>query len=357
VNPVQGGFGPGRTRSGDEISAGGQDRGWRGGAWPPMAAPRPTTPGTTPEWTGFAPAAPAPRAERPRTRTNRAHRRRLVVHAALALSWLALAAAGWPYYRLAPEARLHHPWHAVLKPNGTLGLAYGYAGTAFLLLLLLYSIRKRWRPLAKLGALRRWLSVHIACGLLGPAFITLHAGFRVHGAIAIGYWAMMCVMLSGFVGFYLYRQMPRVLTGHASESEALRAEIDSIDGELAARFDLGPADIEALRRASGADRAATLGLLGSLGFLLVQDFAFALGLRRVPRGLGLRRRGRRDMHRLRELVRQRIVVERRHAFLRQTDALFSYWHAIHKPFATVLYLMMALHIGVAIWLGYAWAWK
>jgi cytochrome b561 len=49
-------------------------------------------------------------------------------------------------------------------------------------------------------------------------------------------------------------------------------------------------------------------------------------------------------------------VERRLAFLRQTEALFGYWHAIHKPFAIVLYLMVGVHIGVAIWLGYAWAW-
>ena len=354
MNRVRDGFG--RTRTGDRSGADMRDPGWRGGAWPP-ATPHPATPGTAPEWSGLAAGAPAPATRRPQARADRGIRPRLVVRVMLALMWLALVAAGWPYYRLAPEARLHHPWHAVLKPNGTLGLAYGYAGTAFLLLLLLYSMRKRWRLLAKLGGLRRWLSVHIACGLLGPAFITLHTGFRVQGAIAIGYWAMMCVMLSGFVGFYLYRQMPRVLTGHANASEMLRAEIDSIDGELAGRFDLGPADIEALRRASGADRAETLGLLGSLGFLLVQDIAFAFGLRRVPRGLGLRRRGGRDMRRLQELVRQRVVVERRRAFLRQIDALFSYWHAIHKPFATVLYLMMGIHIGVAIWLGYAWAWK
>lgn len=282
---------------------------------------------------------------------------RRVVHALLALVWLGLVAAGWPYYRLAPEARIQHPWHAALKPSGSIGLAYGYVGTAFLLLLLLYSVRKRWRPLARLGALRRWLSVHIACGILGPAFITLHSGFKVHGAIAIGYWAMMCVMLSGFVGFYIYSQIPRALAGHAGVSEALGVEIEFIDQQLAQRFGLGPEDLEALRRASGADRAAQLGPLGSLGFLVAQDLAFALGLRRVRHGTGLRRRGRRRMRRMRALVRQRVVVERRRAFLRQTEALFAYWHAIHKPFATVLYLMMALHIGIAIWLGYAWAWK
>jgi hypothetical protein len=283
-------------------------------------------------------------------------RGRFVVHLLLSLVWLGLAGAGAPYYRLGPEARLHHPWHPFLKPNGSVGLAYGYLGTALLLLLLAYSARKRWRLLARLGALRKWLSVHIACGLLGPAFITLHAGFKFQGAIAIGYWAMICVMLSGFVGFYIYRQLPRALAGHASESELLQSEIDSLDRELGERYGLGPDDLDALRRASGADRAATLGPLAALCFLAIQDLSFALGLRRV-RHRALRRFGRRDTRRLRALVRRRVLVERRRAFLRQTESAFAYWHAIHKPFAILLYSMMALHVAVAIWLGYAWAWE
>lgn len=278
-----------------------------------------------------------------------------VVHLVLSLAWLGLVVAGSPYYRLAPDARLQHPWHPFLKPNGTIGLAYGYLGSAMLLLLFLYSVRKRWRFLSRLGVLRKWLAAHITCGLLGPGFITLHAGFKFQGAIAVGYWSMICVMLSGFVGYYIYRQIPRAIAGHANESELLQAEIRGLDDELGERFGLGPKELEALRKAAGADRAGQLGPLAALFFLVGQDLAFALGLRRV-RHPGLRQFGRRDTHRLRALVRRRVLVERRRAFLRQTESLFGYWHAIHKPFAIVLYLMMGLHIAVAIWLGYAWAW-
>jgi hypothetical protein len=59
---------------------------------------------------------------------------------------------------------------------------------------------------------------------------------------------------------------------------------------------------------------------------------------------------------LRALVRQRVLVERRRGFLHQTETLFGYWHTIHKPFAIVLYVLMVVHIGIAVWLGYAWAW-
>jgi len=280
---------------------------------------------------------------------------RFAVHALLAAGWLTLVATGWAYYRLAPDTRLRHPLHASLKPNGTLGLAYAYAGTALLVAIFAYSLRKRWRPLRHLGLLRHWLAVHIACGILGPAFITLHSGFKVQGLIAVGYWAMICVMASGFVGFYIYRQLPQAIAGHATQSELLRAQIDGLDRELMERFGLEAVDLERLHRASGAERAAQMGPLASLAFLLQQDAALALGLRRLQH-TGLRRHGRAEMRRLRGLVRARLLVERRLVFLRQTEILFGYWHAIHKPFAILLYLMVGVHIGVAVWLGYAWAW-
>ena len=272
---------------------------------------------------------------------------------ALALAgWAVLATAGAPYYRLALAERLHNPWHPVLKPNGTAGLAYGYTGTFLLLLLVSYSARKRWRFLAGLGRLRNWLDVHIFCGILGPAFITMHAGFRFHGLIAIGYWSMLGVMLSGFVGYYLYSQIPRALSGAALEAEALEGEITALDVELQQQG-LSPAQLAALRRLAATERAPRVRPLAGLLILLGQDLTMAMGVRRL-RLPG--RRGRAEARRLHALVVQRLRLERRRAFLRHTESLFGYWHAIHKPFAILLFVMLAVHIGVAFWLGYAWVW-
>lgn len=294
-----------------------------------------------------------------RAPARRRRRRRLptLISFACACGWVTLTAMSWPYYRLDSADRLHHPWHALLKPNGTIGLAYGYFGTALLLLLLLYSVRKRVRWLSGLRALSEWLDVHILCGLVGPGLITLHAGFKIHGLIAIGYWSMVAVLSSGFVGYYLYRQLPRAVSGARRDAAALHGDIEALDTELRQRYGLGDAQLAMLRRASGADRAASLGTGAALGYLVFQDLSMRFGLWHARlRDPALRKLGRTEARRLRRLVRQRVLAERHVAFLRQTEAAFGYWHTIHKPFAIMLYLMMGVHIGVAVWLGYAWAW-
>lgn len=268
--------------------------------------------------------------------------------------FLALLWHGLPYYRLSMGQRLLSPLHAQLRPNGSVGLLYGYAGTALLLLLLLYSVRKRVRVLHKLGVLRRSLNVHVFCGIAGPALITLHSSFKFGGIISIGYWSMMTVMASGFVGFYLYRQIPRALSNAAREADDLDAELAARDAELAEQYGLSDAQLSALRRAAGTEGAESRGALGSLVYLLSQDLRLRFGGVHVPESTeAARPLEKRELRRMTQLMRQRIVLERRRAFLTQTRTLFGYWHAIHKPFTICLFVMMFVHIAVAMWFGYA----
>jgi len=279
---------------------------------------------------------------------------RYTIYAISGAAWLCLFYYGLPYYRLGLAARLHSPAHSLLRPTGQIGLLYGYIGTVFVLMLFLYSIRKRVRVLAGLGSLGRWLNVHTFCGVAGPAMITLHSSLKVTGAIAIGYWAMIGVMLSGFVGYYLLRQVGGALAEADDEAESLARELERLDQELVERFGFTPADLDTLRRRSGADRAAQMGALHSLFYLMGQDLLAlldALGL--IPRHAALRRLTRLEARRVRGMMRRHMLMERRRAFLRQTGALFHYWHAIHRPFTIVLFLMVAIHIGIAVWLGYA----
>jgi hypothetical protein len=291
------------------------------------------------------------RAARPAARRHRVRGLTLVAFLGL---WLGLLMHGLPYYRLPLPERLRSPAHAALRPNGELGLLYAYVGTALILLLFLYSIRKRVRALAKLGRLERWLNVHIFMGIAGPLMITLHSSFKVTGAIAIGYWAMIGVMLSGFVGYYLLRQVGGALSDTERDSGDLTGRLEALDRELVERYRLTPADLASLRRESGADRAEHMGPISSLLFFIGRDFRRffdALGV--LPRRPMERRLGRSEARSLHAMIGARVLLERRRAFLRSAAALFHYWHAIHRPFTIVLFITLGIHIGVAIWLGYA----
>jgi hypothetical protein len=295
-------------------------------------------------------------AVRPRTRvsTRPPARVRYTLYAVFFACWAGLFAYGFHYYRLGLAERLRSPGHAQLRPSGELGLLYAYIGTAVLLLLLLYSVRKRVRALHGLGKLGRWLNVHIFFGIAGPMMITLHAGFHVTGAIAVGYWAMIGVMLSGFVGYYLLRKVGGALSQTEDAAQILTEELEALDRELTERFAFTPTDLESLRFRAGVDRAEGMGALASLFYLLGRDFLAildTLGLLPAPRAEARLRPF--DRRLLRALTRRHLAIERKRAFLRQTSSLFHYWHTIHKPFTIVLFLMMGVHIGVAIWLGYA----
>lgn len=298
------------------------------------------------------PAIPTrPRVEvAPRTRA----RLRFVFYALFTLIWAGLFTYGFDYYTLGFSDRLHFPSHGILGPSGDLGLLYGYIGTALMTLLLLYSVRKRYSWLRRLGSIGRWLNVHIFFGIAGPAMILLHAGFKVTGAIAIGFWAMMGVMVSGFVGYYLLRQAGGALYDAHDALDSLTGELTALDRELVDRFGFTPRDLTALRFRSGIDRAEKMGALTSLLYMIGQDFVGmldAVGFVRPHATIARLRPAERGYVHM--LTRRHLMLERRRAFLRQTSALFYYWHAIHRPFTFVLFIMMGIHIGVTAWLGYA----
>ena len=118
-----------------------------------------------------------------------------------------LAGASWlgrDYYRLTRSARPGHELHDLLAPGAPLGVALGLAGTGLMIAMLLYSVRKL-RPRARwMGSTRFWLRFHVLCGAGGAALIVLHAGWLwPDGLVAVAFWCMVAVALSGAAGRYL----------------------------------------------------------------------------------------------------------------------------------------------------------
>ena len=78
--------------------------------------------------------------------------------------------------------------------------------------MLSYMARKRYRFLSRMG-LKHWLEFHIFLCTLGPYLVLFHTAFKFGGLVAISFWSMVAVFLSGVIGRFIYLQIPRSIEG------------------------------------------------------------------------------------------------------------------------------------------------
>jgi hypothetical protein len=121
---------------------------------------------------------------------------------------------GYSYYSLNLEQRSFHRDHELFKPSGLVGHGLGIIGLILILIgVFSYMIRKRTKKLHHFGLLRNWLEFHIFLTILGPAMIIFHTAFKFGGIVAISFWSMIAVVISGVIGRYIYVRIPRTIEG------------------------------------------------------------------------------------------------------------------------------------------------
>jgi hypothetical protein len=261
----------------------------------------------------------------------------------------ALGALGWrgrEYYALPLAERPRHELHWQLKPGGEIGRLYGAGGATLMTAMLSYSARKRIPLLRRAGTLSSWLDFHIWCGVTGPLLIVLHSALKLGGLIAIAFWSMVAVALSGILGRFLYAQIPRTAAGDQLSLEEARRLAAELERRLRAEAGAAAGNLE--REAAPEDRPT--GFVAALAALAVEPVRARARFARfrrdhpgLPRPL---------LRRLRRATLESALLERRIALWRRIHELFHYWHVFHKPFAILMYLFAAVHIGVAFATGY-----
>jgi hypothetical protein len=103
------------------------------------------------------------------------------------------------------------------------GDAFGHALGIFGFILMLmtetlYSLRKRSRS-ARWGKMARWLEFHIYTGLVGPYMVLLHSSWKYNGLAGITMLFTVIIVISGFIGRYIYTRVPRTLDGTIIEGQ------------------------------------------------------------------------------------------------------------------------------------------
>ena len=98
------------------------------------------------------------------------------------------------------------------------GLGLGILGFVMMLMTeVLYSLRKRSR-LARWGRMSEWLRFHIFTGLIGPYLVLLHTSWKFNGLAGVITLFTIIIVVSGFIGRYIYTRIPRTPDGVEMES-------------------------------------------------------------------------------------------------------------------------------------------
>jgi len=206
--------------------------------------------------------------------------------------------------------------------------------------------------LRRLGRLSAWLDFHIYCGIIGPLLIVLHSSLKVKGLVSISFWSMVAVVLSGFLGRFLYVQVPRRRSGDQLTLDEVETVAATQVAELRDVYGLSAEDLQDLDSLTDLDTSTKGSLLGLFWRLPLDQIRLRWRLRGFWQRLGrIPGKSARQVHRL---TRERALLRLRIEALSRLQELFHYWHVFHKPFAIIMYIFVVVHIGVAIATGYGW---
>ncbi len=262
---------------------------------------------------------------------------------------------GWDYYSTPFPERPRHDGYTLLKPGGDYGHGFGIIGSLMMLVMLLYSIRKRSQIFSKLGNITKWLDIHIYLGIFGPLLIILHSSFKVYGLVAISFYSMLAVALSGIIGRYLYLQIPHNIQGHELSLLELKNMDTLLSEKLKTEFDFSDEMISKLEHLTKSSHLESRNSMVFLVKLLLDDIYRARVFRKFKKeNAFIKKLPPKQVKDLVKIARNKVILHRRILALNKIQQIFHYWHVIHKPFAIIMIIIMFVHIAIAITFGYKW---
>lgn len=296
--------------------------------------------------------------------SEKRHRHRLLAGWIVAMAAVAaFTIYGFDYYILGSAMRPFSPKHAMLRPSGPIGVNLGVFGVLLFFLIYLYPLRKKWGWLGRQGNSRHWLDFHVILGTTAPLVIALHSSFKFGGIAGMAFWIMTAVTLSGFIGRYLYSQIPRTLNA----AELSMKEIQDLEVKL--RWDAEDKNKEIglrlidLHELPSPEKVARTPMLVALCWMIWLDLKRPIRvslLRLEAAGFGswflslcgilpTRNPG---LERAIQNARRQGALSKRILFLSRTQQVFKLWHVVHRPFSYSFAILAILHIVVVLGMGY-----
>ncbi len=227
------------------------------------------------------------------------------------------------------------------------GHSLGIVG--FLLMLMtetLYSIRKRTRR-ARWGKMSSWLQFHIYTGLVGSYMVLLHSSWKFQGVAGVVMLLTVVIVVSGFIGRYIYTAIPRTAEGAEIEARALEEAIARTEAQLQQWMANQPRAAQTL-----AQRLAALPEVPKNQLLLVWGRTFLEWGYRLQWWYEKRKmdaEARVQAAQLEKLLARRRRLQRQMASLATARRLMAAWHSVHIPIGMALFTAAFIHIGAALY--------
>jgi hypothetical protein len=262
---------------------------------------------------------------------------------------------GYQYYSTAYEDRFFLPQHLSLKPSGTLGHGIGILGSLMMIIgVVVYIIRKRVRKFYSLGILKHWLEFHIFLCSLGPIFVLYHTAFKFGGIVAVSFWSMIAVVLSGVIGRFIYTQIPHSISGQELSINDLKTMTLYLDDKLKKETLVHSGLLKEIEDAYDPAIYLNISFISALLYTLREHYKMNSVLRKLK--TELKSTGLDKIHIMETIktAKTKIITSRRIGLLRTMRNVFKYWHIFHLPFAIVMFVIMIIHVAVTIVFGYKW---
>jgi hypothetical protein len=244
-----------------------------------------------------------------------------------------------------------------ITPQRGLGYGLGITGGSMMVLLLIYSARKRLPWLSWLGGIPAWFEFHMVLGIVGPILVLFHSNFSFGATNSnVALVCMLVVAGSGVIGRYIYTRLHARLDGQEGTLEQLRAVGDRLRAQTTSISFL-PGLLDAIDRAEKRLIEPPKGFTMRFLHLLTGGPRVAVArwlLRREIKrvlDLALRRESAliaKHAHRIAAVARsyadRRLEAGRRMAEYQMYARLFSLWHVLHIPLFFMLLIAGVVHV-------------
>jgi Fe-S-cluster-containing hydrogenase component 2 len=266
------------------------------------------------------------------------------------LMWEVLTLKRWPALSVLANIQslgLIPPNFSIeLRKGSDLCVLLGNIGFGLILVAMLYPIRKALPKFFKLlGKKPRWLDFHNFCGFMGTLLVSFHTGFEFSlTGSTIGYFALVLVALSGFLGRFLYQMIPRGVAGTELQMRDIENEDRMISEKLDVIFSHSKAQREkvqdAVNRIVGKEGQKQTFFRMIRSFLVTNRF-----IRKLIRELQeTQKLSNAELEKLAFLLKEKVKLARNVAYLSFSYKLFEKWQFIHRPFAYVMGTFAICHI-------------